>query len=82
MRFATLFFVLTFFTFLGSLVTGWHYAVDGYAGFLLAAVLAWGSGRGSAGENGGFRIGIDSTKLNQLVDQLDADEFVRKHRRR
>jgi len=30
----------TVLTFYGSLVTGWHYAVDGYAGLLLA-VLCW-----------------------------------------
>lgn len=30
----------TLLTFFGSLVTGWHYAVDGYAGALLAAVCA------------------------------------------
>jgi hypothetical protein len=30
----------TFLTFWGSLVTGWHYAVDGYAGLLLA-LLCW-----------------------------------------
>lgn len=30
----------TVLTFYGSLVTGWHYAVDGYAGVLLA-LLAW-----------------------------------------
>jgi len=30
----------TVLTFYGSLVTGWHYAVDGYAGLLLAA-LSW-----------------------------------------
>lgn len=28
-------------TFLGSLVSGWHYAVDGYAGALLAVGSAW-----------------------------------------
>ncbi len=33
---ALVFIVATFLTFLGSLVTGWHYAVDGYAGILLA----------------------------------------------
>ena len=27
---------------------------------------------------GGFRPGVDAVKLNQLVDQLDADDFVRK----
>lgn len=27
-------------TFFGSLVTGWHYAVDGYAGFLMGALAA------------------------------------------
>lgn len=31
-------------TFFGSLVTGWHYAVDGYAGFLMAALAARGAG--------------------------------------
>lgn len=33
---AWLFVAATALTFLGSLVTGWHYAVDGYAGLLLA----------------------------------------------
>ncbi|HVS02984.1 MAG TPA: phosphatase PAP2 family protein, partial [Thermoanaerobaculia bacterium] len=33
-----LFVVATLLTFLGSILTGWHYAVDGYAGIL----LAWG----------------------------------------
>lgn len=33
--------VLTALTFLGSLITGWHYAVDGYAGVLLAFGVAW-----------------------------------------
>ena len=28
-------------TFLGSIVTGWHYAVDGYAGILLAQGVFW-----------------------------------------
>lgn len=27
---------------------------------------------------GGFRPGIDAAKLNQLLDQLDADDFARK----
>lgn len=35
-----LFSVLTFLTFIASLVSGWHYAVDGYAGVLLAYVCA------------------------------------------
>ena len=35
-----LFTVATLLTFWGSLVTGWHYAVDGYVGLLLA-VLCW-----------------------------------------
>jgi hypothetical protein len=30
---------------------------------------------------GGFRPGIDPGKLNQLVDQLDAEDFVEKARR-
>lgn len=34
---APLFLLATLLTFLGSLVTGWHYALDGYAGVLLAA---------------------------------------------
>ena len=34
-----LFLIGTVLTFLGSIVTGWHYAVDGYLG----AALAWGS---------------------------------------
>jgi PAP2 superfamily len=32
--------ILTLITFIGSLVTGWHYAIDGYAGFLLGAGCA------------------------------------------
>jgi hypothetical protein len=41
-----LFFVAaTLLTFYGSLVTGWHYAVDGYAGLLLA-VVCWRLGEG------------------------------------
>lgn len=31
----------TLLTFLGSIVTGWHYAVDGYAGILLAQSVWW-----------------------------------------
>ena len=27
--------------------------------------------------SGGFRPGVDQAKLNQLVDQLDADDFAR-----
>ncbi len=33
---APLFLLATFLTFVGSLVTGWHYAIDGYVGILLA----------------------------------------------
>jgi hypothetical protein len=40
-RLALLFGVCSVLTFFGSLMTGWHYAVDGYAGFL----LAWGAFR-------------------------------------
>ncbi len=36
--------VLTAITFVGSLALGWHYAIDGYAGALLAG-LAWSLGR-------------------------------------
>lgn len=32
---------MTAMTFFGSLVTGWHYAVDGYVGVLLALAAAW-----------------------------------------
>jgi hypothetical protein len=28
--------------------------------------------------SGGFRPGVDQARLNQLVDQLEADEFLRK----
>ena len=35
---ALVFILATFLTFVGSLVTGWHYAVDGYVGILLAFV--------------------------------------------
>lgn len=33
--------VATALTFLGSIVTGWHYAVDGYVGLLLAWFAVW-----------------------------------------
>lgn len=33
--------LMAFLTFLGSLLTGWHYAVDGYAGALLAVGAAY-----------------------------------------
>ena len=42
-RLSFLFWLLTALTFAGSLVTGWHYAVDGYAGLLLA-FIAWKAG--------------------------------------
>ena len=31
----------TFFTFVGSVATGWHYAVDGYVGIVLAWLAYW-----------------------------------------
>ena len=40
-RIAFLFGLLAALTFAGSLISGWHYAVDGYAGIL----LAWGAAR-------------------------------------
>ncbi|HPR64335.1 MAG TPA: phosphatase PAP2 family protein [Thermoanaerobaculia bacterium] len=55
-----LFLSMTFLTFIGSLATGWHYAVDGYAGILLA-VLAW------------FAFRIASEKREQSTSQADAD---------
>ena len=33
---------MTLLFFVGSVATGWHYAVDGYAGLLLALVCWWG----------------------------------------
>lgn len=35
------FLVLSVLTFITSLISGWHYAVDGYAGLLLACIVAW-----------------------------------------
>jgi hypothetical protein len=35
-------------TFLGSIVTGWHYAIDGYVGILLAHLVYWISQRSEA----------------------------------
>lgn len=52
---APLFLLATLLTFLGSLVTGWHYALDGYAGVLLAAAsyrLALLCERGQAAAGG------------------------------
>jgi membrane-associated phospholipid phosphatase len=31
--------VATFLTFIGSIITGWHYAVDGYVGIALAQLV-------------------------------------------
>jgi hypothetical protein len=31
----------TFLTFLGSIITGWHYAIDGYVGILLGTLAYW-----------------------------------------
>lgn len=31
---------------------------------------------------GGFKPGIDPFKLNQLVDQLEVEDFISKHRKR
>ena len=49
-RFSFFFGLLTAFTFLGSLITGWHYAVDGYAGVLLGWA-AWKLGERLGGES-------------------------------
>lgn len=39
-RWRTVFLVLTLLTFLGAVATGWHWAVDGWAGIVLALVAA------------------------------------------
>ncbi len=39
-RWRTVFLILTLLTFLGAVATGWHWAVDGWAGIILAAVAA------------------------------------------
>ena len=44
-----LFATATALTFYGSLVTGWHYAVDGYAGLLLGWLCVRAADRGAAG---------------------------------
>ena len=44
-RLARTLWALTAVTVLGSLVTGWHYAIDGYAGLALAGAIAWLFGR-------------------------------------
>jgi TRAP-type C4-dicarboxylate transport system permease small subunit len=49
-RFSLFFGLLTALTFFGSLVTGWHYAVDGYAGVLLGWA-AWKLGERLGGES-------------------------------
>jgi len=33
--------IATFLTFLGSIITGWHYAIDGYVGIVLGQVAFW-----------------------------------------
>ena len=55
-------FFLTALTFVGSVVTGWHYAIDAYAGLLLA-ILCWQSGRrlGTLGQ--ALRPNFDQPRL-------------------
>jgi hypothetical protein len=37
--------VFALFIFLGSIVTGWHYMIDGWAGIVLAVACCWGAAR-------------------------------------
>jgi len=46
-KLAAFFWIMAALTFFGSLLTGWHYAVDGYAGLLLAFLAKrWGERKG------------------------------------
>jgi len=62
------FLVATLLTFTGSLLTGWHYAVDGYAGILLAwlcyrlAILGEPAGRGEHQGEGSSARGPEQDK--------------------
>jgi hypothetical protein len=59
---AVFFALATFLTFLGSILTGWHYAVDGYAGMLLAWICyrigCWGDGADPVGDPAFPRRGL------------------------
>ncbi|MEO6324032.1 MAG: phosphatase PAP2 family protein, partial [Thermoanaerobaculia bacterium] len=73
-RLAFAFCVLTVITFLGSLVTGWHYAIDGYVGILLGiacAVARWPMRgrreRGSASENESADVSGSTTRARVNV---------------
>ena len=59
---ATAFALATFLTFLGSILTGWHYAVDGYAGMLLAWICyrigCWGDWADPVGDPAFPRRGL------------------------
>lgn len=78
-RLFVLFALATLLTFLGSLATGWHYAVDGYAGML----LAWAAVRladrcepvpsGDARADGSPRPD-DGVGEQQAGDQRDGDQ--------
>lgn len=69
------FVVATGLTFVGSLATGWHYALDGYAGML----LAWGAVRIAdrlepAGDSGAAARGQNGVGEQQSGDQRDRDQ--------
>ncbi len=51
--------VLTMLMFLGSVITGWHYAIDGYAGALLGWLAYWIAMRFSAARTRRDRLVLD-----------------------
>ena len=43
--------IATFLTFLGSIATGWHYAIDGYVGIALGQLCYWVAVRWERGDD-------------------------------
>ena len=70
---SNLVFVFTFGVFLGSIHLGWHYAVDGYAAFALAAFFWWIAGyvaRWFHNLPGQSRIDSELRALNSLTTKV------------
>jgi len=53
--FGTLLAAFAFVTFIGSVLLGWHYAIDGYAGAGFAVACWWGAGRFSGSADAAAR---------------------------
>lgn len=68
-------------TFLASIATGWHYAVDGYLGALLAVAALWLAERlepvpedAAGGASAAPPLGGEGARQQQAGDQRDGDQ--------